>query len=168
MSPIISPAHICWEIHILRYLLWSPLNWQLTTKSNFHKEKCALMVIRAAEFHPSEKGKHRHPLTPPKKKKPQTNKQNKKKTPILEPTDFNSYFPVGDTISSLEPGQLWGSSVHLLVELKFRRIASWCHLSTCYNTFTDRNMLTTSCRENSALTTNDVDDKGLGNSPWAR
>lgn len=90
MSLIISPAHICWEIHILRYLLRYPLNWQLTTKLNFHKEKCALMVIRAAEFHPNEKGKHRHPSHP-------TEKQ-----PILEPMDFNSYFPVGDMINSLD------------------------------------------------------------------
>lgn len=87
MSLIISPAHICWEIHILRYLLQPPLNWQLTTKWNFHKED-ALTVITNAEFHPSERGNHRPPLNPQK--------------PILEPRDFNSYFPVGDTINSLD------------------------------------------------------------------
>lgn len=86
MSLIISPAHICWEIHILRHLLQPPLNWQFTTKWNFHKD--ALTVIADAEFHPSEKGNHRPPLNPQK--------------PILEPRDFNSYFPVGGTSNSLD------------------------------------------------------------------
>lgn len=50
-------------------------------KIKFPQEKCALMVIRAAEFHPNEKGKHRHSSESPAWQKKNPNKSKTKTCP---------------------------------------------------------------------------------------
>lgn len=156
MSLIISPAHICWEIHILRYLLWSPLNCQLATKRNFHKED-ALTVIRDAEFYPSEKWKQRSPLNP--------------QETISEPTDFNSYFPVGDTINSLDViskvSSTWAALRLICPPLSGAAIQENCQLIPSLNVLQYFHWQKYAYHELQRELTNDVDDRGPGNSPWA-